>query len=60
MATRNDGAGWSDPVAIDGSWLYAFEPWGRMHPDGWFLVTFTDTDYITNGGSHHPYFVAWK
>jgi hypothetical protein len=31
-----------------------------MHPDGWFLLTFTDTDFPTSGGTHLPYFVAWK
>ncbi|MCX6645083.1 MAG: hypothetical protein NTY09_01800 [bacterium] len=58
-AIRNDGSGWTDPpVQIDGG-LLGYNPYGRMHPSGWFLVTFTDTDYLGNG-SKLPYFVAWK
>lgn len=59
MAIRNDGLGWSDPpVQIDGG-LMAENPYGRMHPSGWFLITFTDTNY-KGEGSKLPYFVAWK
>jgi hypothetical protein len=58
-AIRNDGAGWSDPpVQIDGGHL-GWNPYGRMLPSGWFLVAFTDTDYL-DGGTKLPYFVAWK
>jgi hypothetical protein len=58
-AIRNDGSGWSDPpVQIDGG-LLGQNPYGRMHPSGWFLITFTDTNY-KNEGSKLPYFVAWK
>jgi len=59
-ATRNDGSGWSAPVNIEGPGLYGYDPYGRMHPDGWFLLTFTDTDFLTSDGSHLPYFVAWQ
>ena len=58
-AIRNDHAPWSDPpVEIDGG-LLGQNPYGRMHPSGWFLVSFTDTDYLGEG-SGLPYFVAWK
>lgn len=61
-AIRNDnGSGWTSPVNIDGPGLYGSTPWGRMHPDGWFLLTFTDRDNKNpTAGSNLPYFVAWK
>lgn len=58
-AVRNDGSGWSVPENVEGPDLYGYAPWGRMHPSGWFLLTFTDYDWSTNGGSKKPYFVAW-
>ncbi len=56
---RDDGAGWSDPpVEIDGD-LYGYAPYGRMHPTGWYMMTFTDRNHF-GSGSDLPYFVAWK
>jgi len=56
---RNDGAGWTDPpVEVDED-LFGYNPFGRMHGTGWYMITFTDRDYFNNG-SMLPYFVAWK
>ncbi len=61
-ATRNNGSGWSTAVNVEGATLYADLPWGKMHPSGNFLITFTDfqTDGTTPTGSRLPYFVTWK
>lgn len=61
-ATRYNGSTWSEPVNIEGAALYADLPWGKMHPSGNFLITFTDfqTDGNTTIGSRLPYFVTWK
>jgi hypothetical protein len=61
-ATRNEGSGWSAAVNVEGGSLYADLPWGKMHPSGNFLITFTDfqTDGTTTVGTKLPYFVTWK
>jgi hypothetical protein len=61
-ATRRTGSTWSAPVNVEGPTLYADLPWGKMHPSGNFLITFTDfqTDGSLTVGSRLPYFVTWK